>query len=133
MQTSFQLSATGPNGSQVYPATCDHDTYPGGGEGWSYRVWHGTDFFFADIRVLDDQRVYVKTIDANLIPALMGRGIPEAIYRDVHRRSGRSVISSRRIHDNEFRSDWAERSWLGLQRRGNASYDVVEDRFTFMP
>ncbi len=119
------------------------------GDWWKYTIRSTSQqghFFQARFKTMSDGRLRPAAIDHYDIDEFVAKGIPEALFDDIAKRSGRAVVSSRRDDDGgprqigeddfdnvERRSRAADKMWRRLVAKGRARYETDEDRYVFIP
>jgi hypothetical protein len=150
MSTKVTISTVGRDGaSHSFEVEIEKESRPLG-EAWKYTIRATArpgHFFQARFAPMSDGRIRPAALDHYGIEEFVAKGIPEAILQDVAARSGRTVVSSTTegdAHESanpyeldpdavEFRSPDADKLWKRLLAKQRATYDPVEDRYTFVP
>ena len=94
------------------------------------------EFYEARFVAVDDNRLRPDMLANRNDPRYRGKGISEAVFKDVAIQSGRTVVSSRKETPDdlaEWRSVSADKLWTKLVARGKATFDPEEGRFTYHP
>jgi len=135
-------------GPHTFDVEVDTSIGPGGPR-WTYTIWNPqrSECFQARFRTMKDGRIRLMAIDHNGVSALRGKGIPEALFGDLVKRSNGATLVSSLGEDpgpqsddlpNDFdtydeRSEFATRMWDRLVSKGKAKKNSNEDRYTYLP
>ena len=92
------------------------------------------DFFDLKVMEFNESSVRVDFISNNGREAYRGKGIPEALFKEVTQVLGKEIVSTK-VHGNDpegayFTID-AEKMWGRLELKHLAKYDASSDRYIF--